>query len=177
MLYCSIHTQHQYIKSEKTLKLFQFAQDSFIGLADYGDTEVFHKGLQNNIEMLDETIEALGDGQVTEDDVWIPAGLYGWYEYYAYLFSPEVCADSNNVLMNTKVEDNWSTGKMTTALPSYPTTQNMYELFNQGKTASSDYAEVISEYQGYKNTLMTEFNRYLKSETKAMEDMKAMMAR
>lgn len=161
--------------NETSLKLFRFAQDSFIGLAGYGDTEVFHKGLQNNIELLDETITALGDGQVTEDDMWILAGLYDWYEYYAYLFSPEVCEDSNHVLMNTKVEDNWSTGKMTTALKSYPTTQKMCALFYADKTASADYAEVISEYEGYKNTLLAEFNQYIESETKAMEEMKGMM--
>lgn len=159
----------------KALELFQFSQDSFAGLPDYGAVDVFHRGIQTNIEFLDATIEALSDGEVTEDDIWIPAEMYGWYEYYAYIFSPETCKESNETLMNVNVPDNWGTNKMSTALPSYPTTQAMCDLFyDSGKTATADYAKVIDEYKGFRAQLLDEFNSFIASETKAMKDMTEM---
>ena len=159
----------------EALEIFQFAQDSFAGLPDYGSVDVFHRGIQNNIEFLDATIAALSDGEVTEDDIWIPAEMYGWYEYYAYLFSPETCKESNETLMNNDGDDNWGTNKMSTAIQSYPTTQAMISLFDEGKTASADYAKVIDEYKGYRAQLLDEFNGYIASETKAMKEMAEML--
>ena len=46
-----------------------------MGLADYGDIEVHHKCLQNNLDLYDKVVAALSDGNVTEDDIWIAADI------------------------------------------------------------------------------------------------------
>lgn len=159
----------------ETLKLFQFAQDAFVGLATYEDTEIFHKGTQNNIELLDEVLAALKDGTVTEDDTYIPQALYGWYEYYAYLFSDAVCEKSNKVLMNENVEDNWATGKLSRSLPSYKTTKEMCRLFAEGKIDTKDYEEVIQAYEADRAELLKDFRAQLNQEIEGMKTMAQMM--
>ena len=166
------------VLNQKTLKIFRYSQDTFIGLNDYSDTDVFHVGNQINLEMLDDTIEALSDGEVTDDDIWIPAEMYGYMEYYAYIFDREVCERSNKVLMNESMKDgdNWSVGKMSFAAPTYDITQKMCELFyDQEKTATADYTEVIQGYTNYKTVLQGMLNDYMDQEIDGMQKMALML--
>lgn len=162
--------------NEKNLAAFKYSQDEFIGLADYGDTEVYHKGVQNNLDMYNDTITALEDGTVTESDVWIPSEINGYYEYYAYLYSDDVCTKSYDLVQNKDVKDNWGTGKMSPAVKdAWKTTKKVYALWNGGKTASSDYATEIGEYRGYVTTLQSTLQDYLDKEINGMQTMKGML--
>ena len=166
------------VLNDKTLKIFKYAQDQFIGLSDYSDTDIFHKGAQNNLEMIDDTIEALTDDEVTGEDVWIPSEMYGYYEYYAYIFDPAVCERSNKVLMNELMgdDDNWSVGKMSAALPSYPTAQELLRLQYEEETSDpADYAGVVNDYRNYRAILVNNLNRYMDQEIAGMQAMTLMM--
>lgn len=160
----------------EALKAFRYIQDEFIGLAGYGDTEVHHKALQNNLDLYAKVVEALSDGEITEDDIWLPASINDWYENYAYLYSDEVCTMSNDLLMNTKVESNWGSNKMTLAIKdSWKTTKNMYAKWNEGVKDAAEYKVFADEYRGYMDTLKTKLQAYVKSETGAMKVLKTML--
>lgn len=159
----------------KNLKVFQKVQDTMVGLADYSDAEIYHAGVGSNLKILDDTIKALGDGTVTQDDVNIPQSLWAWCEYYAYIVDGKVCDRYMDTQMNVHAPDNWGTGKMSPVLKSYPTTKKMLKLFADGHTASADYAEVISEYQNYRNTLKGIFDDYVSEETGGMNSAAEML--
>ena len=162
--------------NSKTLEAFKYGQDQFMGLADYNTIEVHHKGIQNNLDLYSGVVDALSDGEVTEDDIWMAAEINGWYEYYAYLFSDEVCALSNDLLMNTKVESNWGSNKMTLAIKdSWKTTKNMYAKWNEGVSDPSEYQQFVNEYKGYIDTLSKELQKYVDSETEGMKTLKDML--
>ena len=160
----------------EALKAFRYVQDEFMGLADYGDIEVHHKCLQNNLDLYDKVVAALSDCNITEDDIWIAADINGYYENYAYLYSDEVCTMSNDLLMNTKVESNWGSNKMTLAIKdSWKTTKNMYAKWNEGVKDAAEYKVFADEYRGYMDTLKTKLQAYVKSETGAMKVLKTML--
>ncbi|NBI64567.1 M28 family peptidase [Clostridiales bacterium] len=162
--------------NKKSLAAFQYVQDHFMGLADYGDVELHHKGLQNNLDLYTGVVDALSDGEITEDDIWLAAEINGYYEYYAYLFSDEVCALSNSLLMNDKVKSNWGTDKMTLAIKdSWKTTKNMYAAWNKGLKTPADYQPFVKEYQGYIETLTEKLQAYVSSETDSMKELKGMI--
>lgn len=162
--------------NKKALQAFKYVQDNFMGLADYGDIELHHKGIQNNLDLYSGVVDALSDGEVTEDDIWMAAEINGWYEYYAYLFSDEVCALSNDLLMNAKVESNWGSNKMTLAIKdSWKTTKNMYAKWNEGVSDPSEYQQFVNEYKGYIDTLSKELQKYVDSETEGMKTLKDML--
>ena len=162
--------------NSKTLEAFKYGQDQFMGLADYNTIEVHHKGIQNNLDLYSGVVDALSDGEVTEDDIGMAAEINGWYEYYAYLFSDEVCALSNDLLMNTKVESNWGSNKMTLAIKdSWKTTKNMYAKWNEGVSDPSEYQQFVNEYKGYIDTLSKELQKYVDSETEGMKTLKDML--
>ena len=160
----------------EALKAFKYVQDEFMGLADYGDIEVHHKCLQKNLDLYDKVVAALSDGNITEDDIWIAADINGYYENYAYLYSDKVCTMSNDLLMNTKVESNWGSNKMTLAIKdSWKTTKNMYAKWNEGVKDAAEYKVFADEYRGYMDTLKTKLQVYVKSETGAMKVLKTML--
>lgn len=160
----------------KTLEAFRYVQDQFMGLADYETIALYHEGIQRNLDLYTGVVEALSDGEVTEDDIWLPAEINGWYEYYAYLFSDEVCELSNSVLMNDNVESNWSTGKMSIALDdSWKTTKAMYAQWNEGVTDADEYQQFVDEYNGYIDILKEDIQEYVDSETEAMKVLKDML--
>lgn len=162
--------------NKQALAAFQYIQDQFMGLADYGDVELHHKGLQNNLDLYTGVVDALRDGEVTEDDIWLASEINGYYEYYAYLFSDEVCALSNGLLMNDKVKSNWASDKMTLAIKdSWKTTKNMYAKWNDGIKKASEYKQFAEEYDSYKTILKKSLQNYVNSETKAMEELKNMI--
>lgn len=160
----------------QVLAAFKYVQDNFMGLADYGDIELHHKGLQNNLDLYSGVVDALSDGEITEDDIWLPADINGYYEYYAYLFNDEVCALSNSMLMNDKVESNWGTDKMTLAIKdSWKTTKNMYATWNDGITDPAEYEKYVTEYKGYMDILNADLQKYVNSETESMKVLKGMI--
>lgn len=162
--------------NEQVLEAFRYVQDQFMGLADYGDIELHHKGLQNNLDLYTNVVDALSDGEVTEEDIWLPADINGYYEYYAYLFSDEVCTLSNSLLMNDKVDSNWGTDKMTLAIPdSWKTTKAMYAQWNEGVTDADEYQQFVDEYNGYIDILKEDLQEYVNSETEAMKVLKDML--
>ena len=147
-----------------------------MGLADYGTIEVHHKAIQNNLDLYTNVVDALSDGEVTEDDIWLPSEINGYYEYYAYLFSDEVCALSNSLLMNDKVDSNWGTDKMTLAIKdSWQTTKNMYAQWNEGVTDAGEYQQYVDEYNGYIDILKADLQEYVDSETAAMKELREML--
>lgn len=160
----------------KALEAFKYIQDNFMGLADYGDIELYHKGLQNNLDLYNGVTKALSDGEITEDDIWLASDINGYYEYYAYLFSDEVCALSNSLLMNDKVESNWGSNKMTLAIKdSWKTTKNMYAKWNEGVTDPAEYQVFVDEYNGYMDILKSDLQEYVNSEADAMKTLKTML--
>jgi len=164
--------------NEQTLKIFRYAQDMLIGLNDYSDTDLFHMGSQINLEMLDAAIDALTDDEVTEDDIWIPSEMYGYMEYYAYIFDDAVCNRSvdviNNVLMGD--DDNWGSGKMSRMLATYPLTKELNDLFyDQGKTDPVDYEMVVDLYKLEKAKLVDDLNKYMDQEIEGMKTLALMM--
>ncbi|MBC8568518.1 M28 family peptidase [Mogibacterium sp. NSJ-24] len=160
----------------KALAAFKYVQDQFMGLADYGDIELHHKGLQNNLDLYTGVVDAISDGEITEDDVWLASEINGYYEYYAYLYSDEVCALSNGLLMNDKVESNWGSNKMTLAIKdSWKTTKNMYAKWNEGVTDPAAYEGFAEEYKGYIDILKADLQEFVNSETEAMKQLKDMI--
>ena len=162
--------------NQQVLAAFRYVQDQFMGLADYGTIEVHHKAIQNNLDLYTNVVDALSDGEVTEDDIWLPSEINGYYEYYAYLFSDEVCALSNSLLMNDKVDSNWGTDKMTLAIKdSWQTTKNMYAQWNEGVTDAGEYQQYVDEYNGYIDILKADLQEYVDSETAAMKELREML--
>lgn len=162
--------------NKKALAAFKYIQDEFIGLADYGDIELHHKGLQNNLDLYTNVVNALSDGKITEDDVWLASKINGYYEYYAYLFSDQVCALSNGLLMNDKVKSNWGSGKMTLAIKdSWKTTKKMYAKWNEGVTNAVEYEPFVDEYKGYISILKKDLQKYVNHETMAMKELKGIL--
>lgn len=159
----------------QNFKAFQKVQDTMVGLADYSDADIFHAGTKNNLKLLDDTISALSDGTVTQDDVNIPQSLWAGCEYYAYLVDGKVCDRYMDTQMNVNAPNNWGTGKMAPVLKSYLTTKKMINLFNSGKTASSDYAEVISEYKNFRDTVKGIFDGYITQEINGMNSIAEML--
>lgn len=162
--------------NKKALAAFKYIQDEFMGLADYGDIELHHKGLQNNLDLYTNVVNALSDGKITEDDVWLASKINGYYEYYAYLFSDQVCALSNGLLMNDKVKSNWGSGKMTLAIKdSWKTTKKMYAKWNEGVTNAVEYEPFVDEYKGYISILKKDLQKYVNHETMAMKELKGIL--
>lgn len=160
----------------EALAAFGYIQDQFMGLAGYEAMEVHHKALQNNLDLYAGVVDAISDGEITEDDIWLPSEINGYYEYYAYLFSDEVCAISNSVLMNEKVESNWGTDKMTLAIKdSWKTTKNLYAKWNEGVTDPAEYEGFAEEYKGYMDILKEDLQEFVNSETEAMKQLKDMI--
>jgi hypothetical protein len=159
----------------QNFKAFQKVQDTMVGLADYSDADIFHAGTKNNLKLLDDTISALSDGTVTQEDVNIPQSLWAGCEYYAYLVDGKVCDRYMDTQMNVNAPNNWGTGKMAPVLKSYLTTKKMINLFNSGKTASSDYAEVISEYKNFRDTVKGIFDGYITQEINGMNSIAEML--
>lgn len=162
--------------NKRTLEAFRYVQDQFVGLADYSTMEIHHKAIQNNLDIYTDVVNALSDGEVTEDDIWMPSAINSYYEYYAYIFSDEVCALSNSVLMNDKVDSNWGTDKMTLAIKdSWQTTKNMYAQWNEGVTDAGEYQQYVDEYNGYIDILKADLQEYVDSETAAMKELQEML--
>ena len=128
--------------------------------------------------MLDAAIEALSDDEVTEDDIWIPSEMYGYMEYYAYIFDDAVCDRSvdviNNVLMGD--DDNWGSGKMSEMLATYPLTKELNNLFyDEGKTDPADYEMVVDLYKLERAKLVDDLNKYMEQEIEGMKTLALMM--
>ncbi|MEG0829760.1 MAG: Ig-like domain-containing protein [Anaerovoracaceae bacterium] len=165
----------------KSLDIFQKSQDEFVGLSDYGTAAIYHEGLQNNIEILDKVIAGLKSedkDKISEVANDVIGGLWSDYEWYALSFSDGVCKRSQNLLSNTYLKErdltNWG-DKLTTSIPTYKTTKEMYSLYESGKTTAADYASVVASYQTTRDTLKTEYDQKIKQETKAMSDIAQVM--
>lgn len=160
----------------KTLQIFQKFQDAFVGLSDYSTVEPYHKGLENNINILDEVIAALESGNPSqiEEAQGVVGGLWSDYEYYALSFSDQVCERSANVVTNKYLKErnitNWG-DRMTMMIPTYKTTKDMDTIYTAGKTKVEDYEKVIADYKEVRNTLKAEFDKKMQEETQDMTEL------
>lgn len=159
----------------KTLSIFKKLQQSIIGLPDYGSIDLKHVGYANNIRFYDQQIEALSDSSVTEDDIWIALNIDGYYEYYAYLFSDATCEANADVVANkdlkAKGKNNWG-DILTPSAGTWRTTKAMYALFNAGKTAPADYADIVTQYTTARNAYIDKYKTVF---TQEIEDIKALI--
>lgn len=165
--------------NSNTLDMFAEINENILGLPTYDDTDVAHLGYGVNAAFYDAQISALSDGTVTEDDIWIAAEIDGWYEYYAYLFSEETCEISNAVLMNEDLkaagEDNWG-DQLTPSMGTYLTTMKMVDLYyEQEKTDSASYSDVISEYEAARDKLVELYKTKFQSEIDSLNKVISML--
>jgi hypothetical protein len=96
----------------ENLHIFRYAQDQFLGLM-YEEPIVPHESPQNNIGLIDKTVNQLEKGNVkkaVDDYAWQINNVLEWYSMY---FSPEVIKIQNDMFWGKGNQDNlyWGTGR------------------------------------------------------------------
>jgi hypothetical protein len=106
------------VMNENTLKAFKFAQDNLLNLM-YERPVVPHEAYQENIQLINEILPLLEEGDVVtaaDEYAWAVNNVLEWYHMY---FSPEVTKHTTDYFYPEYNAGNlfWGTDKM---LPSWP---------------------------------------------------------
>lgn len=156
----------------RVLKAFCKSQDKLVGLSSSASLCTPHSSVQTNLDLYNATIDALTDNSVTEDDIWIPAELFGWYEYYAYLYSEATCAISQQEMSNSLLdEDNWGDRLDSQPVDAWKTVKNMYNYYNEtGSEDPQDYKGFVNEYKEYVTLLTDRMQKCFNQEIEGMNE-------
>ncbi|MDI9519752.1 MAG: M28 family peptidase [Bacillota bacterium] len=131
--------------TRQNLKAFGFAQDELLGLM-YERPIVPHEAPQENILLMQKTIEALEDGKVAE-----AADEYAWainnvLEWYAMYFSPEVIQIQDDMFYAESNQDNlyWGTDKAFVKAEVEEATRSLMLRYEE---EGGDFSQEIAVYQ------------------------------
>ena len=101
----------------KTLAAFRAVQDNFIGIMSSSDVVIKHIGYQANIDLLNGIVDALQNGELSNDDetgaLDLAWQLNAGTEFGYYNFSKETNARAHAALLESENPGNvfWATGK------------------------------------------------------------------
>ena len=131
--------------NKKNLKAFKYAQDEFLGLM-YEAPIVPHEAPQFNIELMQEIIACLEEGDVVtavDEYAWQVNNVLEWYNMY---FSPEVIAIFNDMFWGEGNKDNlfWGTGRNFTPANVEAATRGLMEKY---ESENADFSTEIAIYE------------------------------
>lgn len=150
--------------NKKVLELFKYVQDNFVGIVFSSDVVMKHVGYQNNIEYMDEVIDALNDNKVS-DALDVAYQLNGLCEYNYYLFSPNAAAKID-AHADKAVDNNkwWGNDKGFYFTNTKEATASLLK-----KEDGDDVSEEIKVYEDARAQQLNYYKDSLEKEIQAME--------
>lgn len=155
--------------NKQGLAAYKYLQDTFLGMGGDGEVYIFHKIVQDNIDVLDVVIENLEKGNmdaVLENAYAINGGI----EYTAYSFSNETTEELLNTSFCEYVKDNRAYGKKIARVDVYEATHAIITGTN-----SEAFKEELSIYQTERGRLIPLLKQYMDQEIKGMNELANML--
>ena len=163
-----------------TLKAFKMVQDDFIGILSTSTVVIRHTGYQDNLTLLSSILDALENGELSNDDgtgaLDLAWQLNASTEYGYYNFSEEVNEISRAALLEDQNPGNvfWGTGK---GYELADTSDATVSLLKKAETGDTDFSseieiyraaylrqqELLAEMAGEETTYMQEMAEFLAS--------------
>ncbi len=156
--------------NQKVLGVFKAVQDNFVGIEFSSNIVMKHEGYLNNLYILDEVIEALNHGELTNDTetgaLDVAYGLNALTEYNYYLFSYnavqkiEAHVDASND--NNKW---WGNNKAFVLVHTGSATESLLNKEN-----GDDFSEELAIYEAERNKQLELFASTVKEEIEGMTE-------
>ena len=166
--------------NSKTLEAFRFVQDHFIGILSTSDIVIKHEAYQDNVELIEDVIDALDQGTLSNEEgngaldlAWM---INGGTEYGYYSFSVETNTISKSFLLEESNPDDlfWDTGKGAVLADTYPATVSLLEKAESG---DSDFSEEIALYTRELEEQRQLLQEMIRQESSSMRQLSELLAR
>ena len=166
--------------NSKTLEAFRFVQDHFIGILSTSDIVIKHEAYQDNVELIEDVIDALDQGTLSNEEgngaldlAWM---INGGTEYGYYSFSVETNTISKSFLLEESNPDDlfWGTGKGAVLADTYPATISLLEKAESG---DSDFSEEIALYTRELEEQRQLLQEMIRQESSSMRQLSELLAR
>ena len=166
--------------NSKTLEAFHFVQDHFIGILSTSDIVIKHEAYQDNVELIEDVIDALDQGTLSNEEgngaldlAWM---INGGTEYGYYSFSVETNTISKSFLLEESNPDDlfWGTGKGAVLADTYPATISLLEKAESG---DSDFSEEIALYTRELEEQRQLLQEMIRQESSSMRQLSELLAR
>ena len=166
--------------NSKTLEAFRFVQDHFIGILSTSDIVIKHEAYQDNVELIEDVIDALDQGTLSNEEgngaldlAWM---INGGTEYGYYSFSVETNTISKSFLLEESNPDDlfWGTGKGAVLADTYPATVSLLEKAESG---DSDFSEEIALYTRELEEQRQLLQEMIRQESSSMRQLSELLAR
>lgn len=166
--------------NSKTLEAFHFVQDHFIGILSTSDIVIKHEAYQDNVELIEDVIDALDQGTLSNEEgngaldlAWM---INGGTEYGYYSFSVETNTISKSFLLEESNPDDlfWGTGKGAVLADTYPATVSLLEKAESG---DSDFSEEIALYTRELEEQRQLLQEMIRQESSSMRQLSELLAR
>lgn len=166
--------------NSKTLEAFRFVQDHFIGILSTSDIVIKHEAYQDNVELIEDVIDALDQGTLSSEEgngaldlAWM---INGGTEYGYYSFSVETNTISKSFLLEESNPDDlfWGTGKGAVLADTYPATVSLLEKAESG---DSDFSEEIALYTRELEQQRQLLQEMIRQESSSMRQLSELLAR
>lgn len=166
--------------NSRTLEAFRFVQDHFIGILSTSDIVIKHVAYQDNVELIEDVIDALDQGTLSSEEgngaldlAWM---INGGTEYGYYSFSVETNTISKSFLLEESNPDDlfWGTGKGAVLADTYPATVSLLEKAESG---DSDFSEEIALYMRELEEQRQLLQEMIRQESSSMRQLSELLAR
>ena len=166
--------------NSRTLEAFRFVQDHFIGILSTSDIVIKHEAYQDNVELIEDVIDALDQGTLSNEEgngaldlAWM---INGGTEYGYYSFSVETNTISKSFLLEESNPDDlfWGTGKGAVLADTYPATVSLLEKAESG---DSDFSEEIALYTRELEEQRQLLQEMIRQESSSMRQLSELLAR
>lgn len=166
--------------NSRTLEAFRFVQDHFIGILSTSDIVIKHVAYQDNVELIEDVIDALDQGTLSSEEgngaldlAWM---INGGTEYGYYSFSVETNTISKSFLLEESNPDDlfWGTGKGAVLADTYPATVSLLEKAESG---DSDFSEEIALYTRELEQQRQLLQEMIRQESSSMRQLSELLAR
>ena len=163
----------------KTLAAFRAVQDNFIGIMSSSDVVIKHIGYQANIDLLNGIVDALQNGELSNDDetgaLDLAWQLNAGTEFGYYNFSKETNARAHAALLESENPGNvfWATGKGYELANTQNATVSLLEKAESGDT---DFTAELDAYTAAITRQQELLAETAAAETDAMQALAAELA-
>ena len=166
--------------NSRTLEAFRFVQDHFIGILSTSDIVIKHEAYQDNVELIEDVIDALDQGTLSNEEgngaldlAWM---INGGTEYGYYSFSVETNTISKSFLLEESNPDDlfWGTGKGAVLADTYPATVSLLEKAESG---DSDFSEEIALYTRELEEQRQLLQEMIRRESSSMRQLSELLSR
>lgn len=161
-----------------TLEAFKFVQDEYLGIIFSSDVVVKHIGYMDNAMLLTGIIDALNNGNLSDDEgtgaldlAWM---LNGIVEYNYYIFSPESVA--NTVSHVDAREGNAQLWGAERGYNLAETWQATISLLDKAEDEDADFAEELAIYETELTSQLIYMNEVIGNEILAMNGLTDILA-